>query len=280
MTFFWFNGLQIIIGCVLALAAALIGFQLDWLTLDGAFASFGVGLVVFGFGGINWAIVLLIFFISSSILSRIKRAKKIEIEKYAAKGTSRDCFQVLANGGLASVFVLLQFLFPDQWWCWIGFVASMAAANADTWATEIGAFSKARPSLITDGRAVEKGTSGAISLLGIFGSIGGAGIVALAGWLLWPGNLYGNVWIFFAIWTAGVTGSVVDSFLGATLQRVNYCPKCQKETEKEPTHDCGTDTQQIRGWKWLNNDWVNFFCALSAAVTAVILIGGGNLLRW
>jgi len=57
-------------------------------------------------------------------------------------------------------------------------------------------------------------------------------------------------------------GALFDSLLGATVQAIYYCPACQKETERYPSHSCGTETGQIRGWTWLSNDWVNFACGV------------------
>jgi uncharacterized membrane protein len=68
---------------------------------------------------------------------------------------------------------------------------------------------------------------------------------------------------------AGLAGSTVDSLLGATVQAIYRCPVCQKETERHPLHSCGAGTIHQRGWRWLNNDWVNFFCSLVGAITAV-----------
>jgi len=92
--------------------------------------------------------------------------------------------------------------------------------------------------------------------------------------LLWPGAtinagdqlLYGVI-----ILIAGVGGSLVDSLLGATVQAIYWCPGCEKETEKSPNHSCGSITEQIRGWKWMNNDAVNLTCTLSAALLALLL---------
>ena len=67
----------------------------------------------------------------------------------------------------------------------------------------------------------------------------------------------------------GLAGSLVDSLLGATVQAIYHCPSCQKETERHPLHSCGTRTVPVRGLAWLDNDWVNTTCTLSAALLAV-----------
>ena len=67
--------------------------------------------------------------------------------------------------------------------------------------------------------------------------------------------------------TGGLAGALVDSPLGASVQAIYYCPTCEKETEKR-THGCGTPTRQERGWRWLNNDMVNFFSSLIGALVA------------
>jgi len=62
----------------------------------------------------------------------------------------------------------------------------------------------------------------------------------------------------------------VDSLLGASVQAMYTCPKCAKETEK-PIHGCGTPTQHQRGWRWLDNDMVNFISSLIGALVAAAM---------
>jgi uncharacterized membrane protein len=80
-----------------------------------------------------------------------------------------------------------------------------------------------------------------------------------------------NIWLpVTTITSAGLFGSLIDSILGATIQAVYYCPDCKKETEKQPLHSCGSKTQYLRGWRWLNNDWVNTICALSGGFVMIL----------
>jgi uncharacterized membrane protein len=142
----------------------------------------------------------------------------------------------------------------------------MAAANADTWATELSALSQAKPRLITTLREVEKGTSGGISLVGTLSALAGAGLIAAIAY-----GFQHNVWMALVVAVSGLLGSLVDSLLGATVQAVFWCESCGKETEKHPRHGCGNPTRLLRGLKWLNNDWVNLGCTISAPVICAVL---------
>jgi uncharacterized protein (TIGR00297 family) len=266
--------MQLIIGFFLASIIAYLAYHARSLDRSGAFAALVVGTVIFGLGGLSWAILLLTFFITSSGLSRaFKNHKKEANEKYA-KGGQRDAGQVFGNGGIATLFTALHFFFPEATWPWLGFAASLAAVNADTWATELGVLNPTAPRLITDLRkVVEKGTSGGVSWVGTLASLAGAGVIGLETALLNPSGVN---WAFFALVTlAGLLGALFDSLLGATAQAIYYCPNCQKETERTPTHGCGTPTTQIRGWRWLDNDWVNFGCGAFGVIVAIayLLLG-------
>jgi uncharacterized membrane protein len=159
---------------------------------------------------------------------------------------------------------LLHSIFPGEYWIWVAFCASLAAANADTWATEIGSFSKTKPRSITSWKIVEPGTSGGITLAGSLASIAGSSLIALLTWVFDRENFLIPVLII----TAGSLGSVVDSVFGATLQSIYSCTKCGKTTEKHPIHGCGGSTIHIYGIPWINNDVVNAACTTSAAFLA------------
>jgi uncharacterized protein (TIGR00297 family) len=273
MIFFQSAAGQLVLGVLLASLAAGGAFRLKLLTGSGAVAAFLLGAVTFGLGGWGWALVLIIFFLSSSALSLGFKKRKKSAEDMYSKGGRRDAAQVLANGGIAGLFVVLHLIIPNSWFPWIGFCAALAAANADTWATELGVLNPLKPILILSGTPAEPGTSGAISLVGTLASTAGAALIALFCWLVKPAgwNPFNAIEVILLITLSGLVGSLVDSILGATVQAIYYCDTCQKETEKHPLHGCGTETHLVRGKKWMDNDWVNLGCTLTASILVITL---------
>jgi uncharacterized protein (TIGR00297 family) len=269
------NYAQLFLGLLLGILIAFLVWKAGSLSPSGALAAALTGGLIFGLGGLTWASLLLVFFISSSSLSRAFQNRKAVIQEKFSKGFRRDWAQVLANGGLGIVLVILHALLPDHAWPWVAYAGAMAAVNADTWATEVGVLSPIEPRLITwwknSGKPVDKGTSGGITALGTLAALAGATLIAVfaATLNLQSGNFFR---VFVAVALGGLVGSLFDSFLGATVQAIYYCPVCAKETERTPRHICGNETVYLRGWCWMNNDWVNFFCALVGAGVAVALV--------
>ena len=269
---------QLIIGLILSTIVALVARRQRALTTGGALAAVLVGTITFGFGGWAWGLVLVAFFSSSSALSRYRQAEKRELAQRFGKGAQRDHGQVLANGGLAAILSLLYFSHPAAALL-AAFLGAMATVNADTWGTEIGVLSPAPPRLITTGRRVPVGASGGISLLGTAASTLGALFIGLVGHILLglQNMLAGDdplqlSWIIPITLVGGLLGSLLDSLLGATVQGVFYCARCEKETEKE-VHGCGLRTTHLRGWRWLNNDVVNLLSSVGGAAVAMTLWG-------
>ena len=264
--------MQLLLGFLFAILIAYLAYRAHSLNKSGAVAAIVTGTIIFGVGGWQWAILLLTFFITSSALSRAFKKRKQGLDEKFSKGHERDAGQVFGNGGIATAFAALYFFFPNEPWTWIGFAAALAAVNADTWGTELGVLNPHAPRMITDLRkSVEKGTSGGISLVGTLAALAGSGIIGLFAIILPPAdNWLLNTRYFLLITLAGLAGALFDSLLGATVQAMYYCPTDKKETEKHPVHTCGTPTVHIRGWKCLDNDWVNFSCGAFGVVVALI----------
>jgi uncharacterized protein (TIGR00297 family) len=257
--------MQLFIGLLLGIIIAYLSYRAGALNGSGALAAALTGGLIFGLGGFPWAVLLLTFFVSSSGLSRAFAARKASLSEKFAKGSRRDWGQVFANGGLGALLAIVHFVSPAQSWLWLAFAGAMAAVNADTWATELGVLSNRPPRLISSGKIVERGASGGITLLGTLAALAGAALIGILA-AAFGGENFLTLWGLLSL--AGLLGSLFDSLLGATIQAIYFCPQCQKETERHPLHACGAETYRKRGWRWLNNDWVNFFCSVVGAAIA------------
>jgi uncharacterized membrane protein len=82
---------------------------------------------------------------------------------------------------------------------------------------------------------------------------------------------FSTLLFLLVVTVAGFVGSVADSLLGATIQRMYWCKKCQKLTERQ-VHSCGEKAEYKQGLKWVDNDVVNFLSA-GAAAASVLIIG-------
>jgi uncharacterized protein (TIGR00297 family) len=266
--------LNLLLGFVLSVMIAAFAYKRGSLSLSGGIGAMLIGTLIFAFGGLSWAVLLVAFFVTSSALSHYKeRAKEPLAEKFQ-KGHRRDIGQTLANGGWGALLALAFAFSPQPIW-FAAFAGAMATVNADTWATELGVLSQHAPRLITNGRVVAVGTSGGITLLGTFVSFCGALLIGILAFIFqFPipnvqPQIPNSLFLIPIAAFAGLFGSLFDSLLGATVQAIYYCDADQKETESA-VHRCGRKTRLVRGWRWLDNDWVNFISSLAGSAIAAV----------
>ncbi len=268
---------QLAVGLFLSALIGGLGYWRHALSVSGMAGAILVGTVVFGLGGWVWGLLLVTFFVSSSWLSHYRRADKEPVADKFAKGSRRDLGQTLANGGLGAALAA-AYAGTSEPWLFMAFIGVMATVNADTWATELGVLSRVPPRLVTTGEEVAPGTSGGVTRLGIWASLAGALLIgAMAAALSQARSLLGSgVWSLQAASYAilavvgGLTGSLFDSLLGATVQAIYYCDWCGRETEN-PIHRCGKVTRSVRGWGWVNNDVVNVLASALGGLVAALL---------
>lgn len=250
-------------GAVAAAWIALVAWRAHSLSRSGVAAAIVIGTLSVA-AGWDWGALLIAFFIASTALSRLRASvKERRIQGVVAKGGARDAMQVLANGGPFAAAAGFFLVYPSPAWLALG-AGALAAATADTWATEIGTLSTRAPRLITTWREVAPGLSGGVSALGLVASLAGAGFmaaaVAVAGW---PAGIVRGAFV------GGIAGSLADSLIGARLQARRRCPACEAPTERA-VHDCGTPSRADGGLAWLDNDAVNFLSGITGATVALL----------
>lgn len=207
----------------------------------------------------GWAggAALLAFFVSSSLVSRLQTRSLLD-----PKGSRRDAWQVLANGGAAAAgATVAAALGAGEMALWIA-SGSLAAAAADTWATSLGSRSRPAPRHLLTGRSVPPGTGGGVTALGSTAAVVGAGVTAAAAAAVShdPALVPAGIII-------GVMGMLADSAIGGSVQARFSCPSCGIGSEW-PRHRCGTPTILEGGVRWLTNDLVNALATVLAALLA------------
>ena len=240
----------------MAIAGALAwtGRTLGWLTIGGAITAFVVAsLILIGTGFVG-GVLLAIFFVSGSLLTYSR--------SHATQPQARQASQVLANAGWAAVASGLVALGWSGGWSVL--VGSLAAAQADTWATEIGKTAPDHPSLITTGIIVPRGTSGAVSWRGTLAGSAGAVAMSLTSLVL---GLETSVVVGAAV--GGITGMLVDSLVGATAQARYQCRRCSAVIETQD--HCHHRATRIGGLAGFNNDVVNVIGSGIGGLTALVL---------
>ncbi|TYR82821.1 DUF92 domain-containing protein [Priestia megaterium] len=245
---------------------AFAGYCVKALSFSGAFMAIIVGISVYNGFSFAGLVLLAVFFGTSTFFSKYKKHQKRDLEEKIQKHGQRDYVQVIANGGVAFLCSWL-FVLTDESLFVIMFMISIAAANADTWASEVGSLSKKRPLYILTFKEVEAGTSGAVSLLGTAAGFSGALLIAVTSLYVFPGL---SVVDGVVITLFGFLGNVIDTILGATVQVGYTCSVCGLKTERE-VH-CKKKTNRYKGVTLCNNDVVNFLAIIIAAIIGGLLV--------
>lgn len=230
-----------IVGCIL-LGGVLFSIGKKKLTVPAAIIGALIGCIVYAGGGLTGLAMMTVFFILGTAATSWKKENKLHIGQHAAHQQTRSVSQVLANAGVAGLAGLLNLLWkgheplPE-----IAMAGSLASAAADTLASELGMLYGRRFYNILTGKPDRKGLDGVVSIEGLL-------IGTLAAAIIAGVYMLGRGWngpVFLIIVASGTLGNLLDSILGATLERKGRC----------------------------GNNMVNFSNTLAAAIIAGVLYG-------
>ncbi|WP_335869375.1 DUF92 domain-containing protein [Bacillus sp. 2205SS5-2] len=248
---------------LIIIMTALGGFFTKSLKLSGAIGAIVIGVVILEAFQWHGLVVVGSFFASSSIWSKYKYKDKQKLEQKLAKSAQRDWQQVVANGGAAALFSICFILLQNEV-LFYAFLAAVSGANSDTWASEIGTLSKKKPLSLIRFKEVEKGTSGAVSILGTIAGLAGSFFIVMVIWLLEPDLPTTSLLL---VGVAGFFGNLLDTILGAYVQAEYTCNICELKTEL--TSHCLKKTTLSKGVSWINNEVVNF---TSSVISGLLII--------
>ncbi|XP_068791813.1 transmembrane protein 19 isoform X2 [Struthio camelus] len=208
------------------LVIATQGFKKKSLDHSGALGGLVVGFIL-TVANYSFFTALFVFFVTSSKLTKWKKDVKKQIDSEYKEGGQRNWVQVFCNGGVPTELAILY--------------------------------------MIENG----PGTNGGITLVGLFSSLLGGMAVGAAYFVTqlifvsdldasapqWPIIVFGAA--------AGLLGSIVDSYLGATMQYSGF----DKNIGMVVNHQT-RDSKHVSGKPILDNNAVNLF---SSVIIALVL---------
>ncbi|WP_400207590.1 DUF92 domain-containing protein [Candidatus Methanomassiliicoccus intestinalis] len=209
---------SVVIVLALCLVLSVLSYYFKLLTANGAVASFVVGLLIGVLGAPSWLILLILFSLLGFIVTKFRISLKEELGVQEGKKGERTYRNVFANGFVPLLFAIGAFILGEEYYTVmaVGYIASIAVAASDTVASEVGSLSR-KVYLITNGEKVKAGIDGGISLEGTIACIMGGFVSAYLGWSL----IFAELWnpLVLILGAIGVIGCMIDSLIGATLER-------------------------------------------------------------
>lgn len=205
---------RILIICIFALVLGIGAYWAKAADSDAVLSETIICLLVILFAGLSWFLLLLAFYLLGGGFTRYGYTYKQKLGIAQAKGGRRGYKNVYSNSLVPLAMAIAYGVYGSELFIY-AFIASVATANADTLASEIGETSRSKPRVITNFKTTEPGVDGGVTPLGEAASIGGAaiiGILATGTGMIGPiGLVIGTI--------GGFLGTNFDSLLGATLQR-------------------------------------------------------------
>jgi uncharacterized protein (TIGR00297 family) len=231
----WQNGVVFI----LLYMVAVVTIVLKKLDAKAAVPALVIGFIAWLGEGYIGIAVLATFFISSTLATSWKMRTKQQVGLEEEHGGQRTVVQVMANGGVAAILSLLSFLSAiHQALSLVMITSSLSSATADTVSSELGnLYGKQFYNIINFKKDI-RGRNGVVSFEGTLIGVAGSSLIALV-YAMQAGFTIHLLWIV----VTGTTGNLVDSVLGATLERKHI----------------------------LNNNAVNFLNALTGALVGLVL---------
>jgi uncharacterized protein (TIGR00297 family) len=204
---------RILLICIFALVLGIGAYWAKAADSDAVLSETIVCLLVILFAGLSWFILLLAFYLLGGGFTRYGYSHKHRLGIAQSHGGVRGYKNVYSNSLVPLALAICYGVYGNDVFIF-AFIASVATANGDTLASEIGETSRSKPRMITTLKETEPGVDGGVTPLGEAASLAGASIIGL---LATGMGMVGVLGIVVAA-IGGFLGTNFDSLLGATLQ--------------------------------------------------------------
>lgn len=246
---------------IIIFAILIYALKSKSIDLSAFIAAVLTGVTLFSMGGSYLAYSLLSFFILGSLISKLTNEKKEISESLQEHTGARNWIQVLANSLPATLLVwVASFQIQQDVLILLAF-SVFSAASADTFSSEIGMLSKGPVFNILTGKKLAAGVSGGVSMVGLLAGLLGSALLAL-----FAIPEFGSQGFVLTL-LLGLLGSVIDSVLGATLQR-----KYHNEEGIAIDRRLTIDQKVSQGFALISNNAVNLLTLSLVVLLGLIII--------
>jgi len=228
---------RLAIAAAVTLGFAVLARALRGVNRSGAPAGGLACFLLFAGAGPTAFATLAALFSMTWVSTRLGYRRKLALG-LAERREGRNAWQVLANLAVAALGSIVFSATGNRVWL-VAALAALAEAATDTVASEIGQYREPAARMITTWERVPAGTDGGITIPGSLAGLVAGLVIALigaTGGMVPPSRF----WIPAA---AGFAGMLIDSLLGATIQRQ----------------------------RWISNQAVNLFATMAAGGIAYSL---------
>lgn len=202
------SGRRFLTAVAITAGFAVLAWFAGGVNFSGALAGSAVAFIM-AVRDLRMFLALLIVFAVTLVATRVGYARKLQLRAAEPAG-GRTAAQAMANLGIAALVVAVA----GAAWPVLA-LAALAEAAADTSSSEIGMAFPGKTLLVTNFKSVPAGTDGGVSLFGTIAALVGAASVALAA----VATGLAPVRQIAIIILAGFFGTLIDSLLGAVLER-------------------------------------------------------------
>ncbi len=207
---------RILLICIFALVLGIGAYWAKAADSDAVLSETIVCLLVILFGGVAWFLLLLAFYLLGGAFTHYGYAYKHKLGIAQSHGGMRGYKNVYSNSLVPLAMAICYGVYGNDIFVY-AFIGSVATANGDTLASEIGETSRSKPRMITTLQETKPGVDGGVTPLGEAASFVGALIIGLLATGTGMADAYGIV----AGTIGGFLGTNFDSLLGATMQSRN-----------------------------------------------------------
>lgn len=194
---------------LLLACCAFTSYYFKKLDALGATSGLAIAWGIYIGGGYASVWLLLLFFVLGTVASKWKEREKAKINLAQSQEGIRSWGNAWGNAGVAALAGYALYAYPEYRDYLLPLLSgSLAGATADTLSSELGNIYGRKYIDVLSWKKGEKGEDGVVSLEGTLFGIGGGLVIALF-----------CMEYFVAVWIGGVMGTVIDSVLGATLER-------------------------------------------------------------